>query len=416
MRKLLAAVLLAPALAAASGYEVPNVNARDLALVSSAVAAQRDAGATNVNPAALSRLQGLSLNLNGSMLALFTDWEAPEGSLVTGKDSTNLHPVPPVSLFAAYGTKLDGRGVGIGFGMGNPAGGNMFWDNQWEGRGRIITVQRRVYGFYLNGGVEVIPDVLRLGGGGIYYHGTQYLKQGVEPVPGAYAELAVDGGAFAYEVAAELKPFRDVPLTFGVDYKHKGHMDHSGDGNFVVPPGLESPGTADQGVDTQLTVPNLLHVGVAWRPVKPLQLTFGWSLARFVVYKEDLIVGDQGLTIVVPRDYRNGYGFRLGAEYDLSPRWQLRAGLFRDHSGLRTRTYSPSLPDGDAWVGALGAGFAVVPNVQLNGGVYYANRDKVTSTEWRTAANPNGSFPGIYETEALIVSLGVAWTIDLGNP
>jgi long-chain fatty acid transport protein len=415
MRKLLAAVLLAPALALASGYEVPNVNARDLALVQSGVAAQIDAGATNVNPAALSRIEGLSLSLSGSILALTTSWDAPAGSGLTGSEDTNFHPVPPVALFAAYGTKLGGRGVGIGTGMNTPGGGNMFWDDDWEGRGRIITVQRRVYAFFLNGGVEVIPDMLRLGGGGIYYHGTQYLKQGVQPVDGAYGELAVDGGGFAYEAAAELKPLRDLPLVFGVDYKHKGHMEHSGDGNFVVPPGLESPATQDQGVDTTLTMPNLLNVGVSYRVAKPLLLMATYSFARFVVYKEDRFVGDQGLTLVVPRDYRNGYTFRFGAEYDLNPRWQLRAGFLRDISGLRTRTYSPTLPDGSAWAGALGASWKVLPTLAVNGTFYYAMRDAVESTEWRSATNPNGSFPGNYDTAGLIASLGISWRMDLGG-
>ena len=415
-KTLIAAVLLVPGLALASGYEVPNVNPRELAMVSSTVAAQpAEAAATNVNPSALSKVEGLALSLSGSMLSLHTEWKAPAGSGLAGSAKTDFHPVPPVALFAAYGTKLADRGVGVGFGMGNPAGGNMFWEDDWQGRGRIITVQRRVYGFYLNGGVEVIPDMLRIGGGPIYYYTTQYLEQGVQPIPGATAELEASGGAFSYEVAAEFKPLRDLPLTFGVDYKHKAHMDQEGEANFEVPPALLSETIQDQDVDTSLTMPNLLHVGVGFRPVKPLLLTAGWSLVRFSVYQEDLFEGSTGLTISVPRDYRNGYGLRFGAEYDVNRTWTVRGGFFRDFSGLRTNTYSPTLPDSDSWVVAGGASYRVRQNFAVNGAFYYADRDRVESTEWRSAENPTGSFPGSYKTRAYIASLGITYNTALGQ-
>jgi long-chain fatty acid transport protein len=415
---ILAAVLLAPALATASGYEVPNVNPRDLAMVSSTVAAQPgEAAATNVNPAALSRVEGLSLSLSGSMLSLHTKWTAPAAAApqgLTGSARTDFHPVPPVALFAAWGTKLGARGVGLGVGMGNPAGGNMFWEDDWQGRGRIVTVQRRFYGFYANGGVEVIPDVLRVGGGAIYYYATQYLEQGVQPFPGAIAELETTGGAFSYEVAAEFKPLRDVPLTFGVDYKHKAHTKQEGKANFDVPPALESATIQDQDVETALTMPNLLHVGLAYRPVRPLLLTAGWSLARFVVYQEDRFVGSTGLEIVVPRNYGNGFGYRFGAEYDLTPAWTVRGGFFRDVSGLTTDTYSPTLPDSDSWVVAGGASYRLSRQLKVNGAFYYADRDRVEATD-TTVTNPAGSFPGTYKTRAYIASLGLTWNAPLGQ-
>jgi long-chain fatty acid transport protein len=411
--KILAAVLLAPSLALANGYEVPNVQPRDLAMVSSAVAAQQGASATNSNPAALSKLEGLNLSLAGSILSLSTSWKAPTGSQLTGSADTKFSPVPPVSLFAAYGTKVAGRGLGVGFGLGIPGGGNMHWEDDWTGRGRIVTVERRVYGLYLNGGYEVVPEVLRVGGGGIYYYGSQYLKQGIQPVEGAFGELSAKGGGFAYEAAAELTPLRGVPLSFGIDYKHKGTMEMSGDGHFEVPPALRGPSTQDQKVKTNLTMPNLLAVGAAYRPTKPLLLTAAWTFSRFVVYREDLFVGDQGISITVPRNYRNGYGFRFGAEYDVNKAWTVRGGLFRDISGLQANTYSPTLPDANAWVGAAGASWRVRPDLAVNGAAYYAIRDRVHSAEWRSATNPNGSFPGIYDTTALVVSAGITWRTDV---
>jgi long-chain fatty acid transport protein len=414
MRKLIVtALLLAPLLALGNGYDVPNVAPRDLALVSSGVAAQEGASATNVNPAALSRVEGLNLSLAGSGLWLNTTWN-PAGSAFAGTPSqhTDFNLAPPVSLFAAYGGKVEalgGRGAGIGFGMGVPFGGNVYWSDEWIGRGRIITVTRRVYGIYLNGGLELVPGILRIGGGPIYYYGTQYLKQGVEPFPGAYGELAVKGGGWSWALAAEITPLADVPLTIGVSYKHKGHTTQTGDGNFVVPAGLNTTATQDQNVTTELIMPNLLDVGLAYRVSKPVLLMATYSFARYVVYKEDLFAGSAGLRLIVPRFYGNGYTVRVGAEWDVNRRWTVRGGALRDISGVDIDHWSPTLPDSNAWAAAAGATYRVNPDLALNVALYGALLDEVTTTNNRTPTNPEGTFPGAFKSTAVIGSFGVTW-------
>ena len=83
------AALLLPAAAFAGGYAVPNTNARDLAMAGSAGAAQKDATAAYVNPAALSGLEGLSVVVNGTMIDFRSTWNAPDGS---ASSQSNLIP------------------------------------------------------------------------------------------------------------------------------------------------------------------------------------------------------------------------------------------------------------------------------------------------------------------------------------
>ena len=73
-KTLVAVALLAPAVALANGYSLPNVNARDLGAAGALVAAQRDAAATWQNPAALSKLDGLDLSFSASLLVNSTTW------------------------------------------------------------------------------------------------------------------------------------------------------------------------------------------------------------------------------------------------------------------------------------------------------------------------------------------------------
>ena len=412
----LAAAALLPALALANGYDVPSVTPRDLALVESGTAAQNDAGATFANPSALSKVKGLSLNVAGSILNLATDWSAPSGSNMAGSPgaSTKTKPVPPVALYAAYGFDASGIPVGIGLGMNLPGGGNMYWEDTWAGRGHIITVDRKVYGFYLTGGVEVMKD-LRVGGGLVYYYTTEYLKQGVQPSDATYGELATKGGAPSFDLSAEWTPaIESSPLTFGADFKYKAKQTLKGDGSFVVqnallqPSPTGAPPPVDQGVTHDLTYPSVLNVGVAYRPpVKGLQLTFVYTWNGYSVYTDDTFVGDKGTTISVPRNYKDGMTFRLGGEYETTPKLTLRAGIERDLSGFNTDTYSPTLPDGNSWSFGLGAAWKLTPDLSVAATAFYALFDQVQSTG-------TTALPGIYNTNVLIVSAGVTWRTDLG--
>jgi len=403
---LAAAALLLPALALGNGYSVPNVSPRDLALAGSTIASQRDAGATFMTPAALSRLDGLNLSLAVSALDLEATWTGPGGS-----NSMLFRPAPPVGLFAAYGTTLKERRVGVGFGMTVPFGGNVHWPEGWgDGLGpfRVLEVTRRTYGFYLTGGIEVLPW-LRLGGGPIYYRTTEYLKQAtsytpVSATPGE-GELGAAGGAFSYDVAAEVD-VPGLPLSFALDYKHKGKQTLEGRAHFTnVPPALEV-NLADQDASHVLTIPNVLALGVAFRPVAPLNLTFAYTFDRYRVYEEDRFIGALGAEVIVPRHYRNGYTLRLGAEWQALKQLEVRAGLQRDVSGYESTTLSPSLPDASSWGFTAGAGWAFTPSLAVNAGLFLAVMDTVT------ASGPE-AFPGSYDIHAVIASLGLVWQLDL---
>ena len=403
---ILAIVLLVPGLASASGYEVIAANPRDLALSSSTVAAQVDAGAAFFNPAALSKLEGPAVSVAGSMLHIWTDWTAREGSGLSGSATTEFHPVTPIAVYAGWGTKLAGRGLGVGVGVGNPFGGNVFWADDWQGRGRIIEVQRRFFGTYLTAGYEIIPQ-LRVGGGLVWYYGMEYLKQGIQPIEGAFGELDTKGGAFSYDVSAEIQPLLDLPLTLGLDYKHKAHATLKGDGNFVVPPALDSPATQDQDVEHEITLPNLFTWGVGFRVAKPVLVTLQHSWSRWVVYQSDTFVGDKGLTLSVPRDYRNGNVIRGGVEWQATPSLALRLGALKDFSGLRETTYSPTLPDGHTVGVSTGLTWAFGSRgLALNAAFFYGYRPEVVT---------EGDFamPGTFQTDVVFASLGVSWNTDL---
>jgi len=410
MRKLLAtAATLLPAAAFAGGYAVPNINARDLALGGAGGAAQDSAAATYANPAALSRLDGLNLSIGFSLIDFRSTWT--DSYRFSNGESVTMTPkgVFPPAIYAAYGLTLpNDMRLGIGAGFTVPGGGFVFWPSSWPGSDRIIYVDRKVYGLYLTGGVQVHPQV-RLGGGLVYYRTTEHLMQGLNVLSSqASIELGTAGGAVSYDLSAEVAPIKILPLTLSVDYKHQGVQKLTGRAHADNLPDALRPSLLEQGVTHTLTYPNVFNFGAAYRPIEPLLVVFGWSWERFHVYKDDVFAGDRGVTVVVPRDYKNGYTLRLGGEFQALPMLRARAGLLRDTSPSRPETLSPTLPDASSWALSLGVGYTVAPGIEVNATYFH---------DWQEEVKTVGTeaFPGTYNTRANIFAISATWAVPLGG-
>ena len=408
--------LALPTAAFANGYDVPNVNPRDLAVGSSFVAAQEDAAATYVNPAALARLDGLSLSLGGSILDNRTTWNAPAGSGLAGSPTDSvMSAVFPVSLFASYSGVVAGHGLGFGVGFNVPAGAHVFWPDGWAGRERVIKVDRRVYAFYASAGLEIVKQ-LRVGGGLVVYRGVEDLLLGIGP-GGGTARLSAAGNKASFDLSLELTPFDDIPLTIAVDYKHQAIMNLTGTAHFAVAPTLQGT-LQDQDASHVLPYPNQFHVALAYKLIPPLTLGFTYTLSRYVIYANDFFQPTKPLPdpIVVPRNYGNGYTLRFGAEWLATRHLALRAGFERDISGLpkvsgasplTSPTFSPTLPDSNSWIGAVGAGWKFARNFSISAAFFYAKMDDVQSTA--TTNTATGPFPGLYNTHVFVYSLGLVY-------
>jgi long-chain fatty acid transport protein len=424
-KTIVASLILAPSLALASGYSLPNTNPRDLAMCASSVAAQRDSGAAFALPAALSRLDGPSVRIAGGGVNVFNTWQDPAG-VAPDTDMENALALIG-SASAAYGGRLamlGDRGWGVGIGLQPFGGAIVEWPEDWTGRYRITDVDRRSISGALTAGIELIPQV-RLGGGLLYYYTMQEFKQKLclacagAGTTDATATLDLSGGALSYDVSAEITPVQGLPLTFAVDYKHKATQELDGDVKWegLGPLAGANPLLFDQDVEQTLTIPNLLNIGVAYRVIKPLLVTFAFTFDRWVVYDADDFVGSvPGARITVDRKYRNGQTYRAGAEYDINPAVQVRAGVQRDVSGLRTSMYHPTLPDGSSWAGSLGATYKFARGFSLDAAVFYAAMDDVTSTDNGADPNPpggspftSGTFRGTYSPSALVYGLALGW-------
>ena len=403
---LAAAALLVPASAFAGGYIVPNTNPRDMGMADSAIAAQYSAAATVKNPSALAGQEGFDISVSGSLIDLESTWNDSFGVSPKKNDSASLstRPAYPPTLFASYGGKYNAMGYGVGVGVSVPGGGQVYWPGGWTGAQQVTSVDRRIYGIYAMLAVQPIRQ-LKVGGGLIYYRGTEHLTQDVNFISQVGgAELGTAGGQPTFGLSAEITPVADLPLTFGFDYKHQALINFTGFAHFDNAPAALKPGALDQNVTHALMFPNQFNAGVAYRPIAPLLVSAGFTFERFVVYRQDAFVGALGTTVTVPRDYHNGQTYRLGAEYAVLPALKVRAGVLRDISPTNTDRLHPSIPDASSTAVTVGATFNLTPNLELSGAYFFDKEDTTTTSSAET-------FRGSYDTHSNILSVGLAYRI-----
>ena len=401
MRRLIAALILAPAAAFAGAYAIPNENARDLALSQSDVAAQNGPEAAKQNAAALAGQEGFAISASAEMLYNRTSWSDPKLGSASLRPKANFPP----EIAASYGSKLpNGMPYGVGIAFLVPGGGSLVWPTGWAGAGRIQEVDQKVY--LVQGGVAIEPiPWVKLGASLLYYRITETLSQQLDFLGSTgLASLGLAGDKFTYGLSGEFH-VPEIPLTIGVDYRHQAPMTISGHAHFDNVPPTFASALQDQAATEAVTVPNELYIGAAYDVLPNLKVMGSWSLERWRVYGSDTYVGEKGLVITVPRDEHNAWVYRLGGEYTHVPFWgplTLRAGLQRSISEQPTGLISPTLTDANSWAVSVGAGYDLPAGLRLDLGYQFAFFDTVTATGIE-------AFPGSYDTHAHLLSLGVTW-------
>jgi long-chain fatty acid transport protein len=407
MRTLIIAVtILAPAAASAGGYLVPSAAPREVGLGQAATAAQDGPEAISLNTAAVAGQEGIAVGIGAEILNNRTEWSDPNlGSASLSETNT------PVGIAVTYGARLDGGmawGAGIGFGV--PGGGSLSWPTGWAGQESIQSVKQQIFG--ITGGAAFQPlPYLRLGASYIRFQATEEIHQKINFLDHfADAGIALSGGANSFGLAAELK-LPAFPLSFGVTYIHKAEMELDGDAHFAdVPPAFQTL-LHDQSLSHKVVVPSVFTIGAAYEAMPGLTLMANYEFEGWSIYHEDEFVGESGFAVTVPRDYNNAHVIRAAGEYarpEFMQALTLRAGILRSISDQPPETISPSLTDASSWAVSIGAGYNVMPNVRIDVGYQHAFFDTVT-------AMGDEAFPGSYDTNVDIFSVGVGWRSELGS-
>jgi long-chain fatty acid transport protein len=404
---IITATILAPAVASAGGYLIPSSDPRALAVAQASVADEGGASALSLNTAALAGSEGLDIAVGGMFLNNHTEWSDP----TLGSASLSEISTPP-ALAISFGGKLpQDRAWGVGVGFGAPAGGLLKWPTGWAGQESIQSVDQKVFAIQAGGAFQLLPNV-KIGASYIRFQATEELHQSLNFLDHfGSAGLGMAGGGNSFGIATEIR-VPNLPLSFGASYTHSSDIDLSGHVHFSDVPAAFQPMLHDQDVTENLLIPDVVFAGAAYEVMPNLKVMAAYSFEHWSDYKSDTFVGKDGFKVAVNRNYNNSHVIRLGGEWKhvpFMPQLTLRAGILRSISDQPADTLSPSLTDASAWAPSIGAGFNILPDLRVDLGYQHAFFDAVSAQPMSEA------FPGTYDTNVYLISLGVNWRMDLAN-
>ncbi len=120
--------------------------------------------------------------------------------------------------------------------------------------------------------------------------------------------------------------------------------------------------------------PWILKLGVAYKPIEDLTLAFDAQLTGWNTYRElNIIFPDplQSFNQTITKDYRNAWCFHLGAQYALTKRFDLRAGLMVDTTPVNDAYYNPETPGMTKIEPTVGFSFRPIDNLSIDLAMMY---------------------------------------------
>ncbi|MDP8213816.1 MAG: outer membrane protein transport protein [Candidatus Euphemobacter frigidus] len=275
--------------------------------------------------------------------------------------------------------------VKVGLTVNAPFGLATKYPDDWKGRYHGVKSDLSIVGISPTVAVEVLPDLLSLGGSvNVEYadakltnaidFGTILMAAGTTPQAlDGFADLTGDDWAVGYSLGLLCTITPDTRI--GISYRSKVDHKLSGKVKFGVPATargiLDAMGLSNYFIDThasaRLTLPETLGLGAyqqlgeAFAVMADVTWT-GWS--RF---KELVVNFNSGQEPSVTEEHWTDIMcYRLGLNYFPDPKWTIRVGTAYDEGAVKTAYRTPRIPDNDRIWLSVGAGYQFTDDLRMD--------------------------------------------------
>lgn len=434
---ILAAVTVAMAAinCSAEGYQVNTLSAKQMGMGHTGVAQKLGAESMIFNPAGMAYMDD-AVNFSGSFTAIFADGECKLPSGQTYK--TNNDPSTP--LAANLGMSVNDK-FKAGISFYTPYGSGINWGENWPGAVLNQSVTLKSFTVQPTLSYRIIPQ-LSIGVGAMVTWGTVDLNKGLVPAEsfnmmlgGAWptsdmpASINLNGKtAVAVGVNAGLMWDVSEKVTVGASYRSKMNLKMKSGTASLTYAANDLAAGALQGflgvlnqANFQASMPAaaVLNFGVAYRPVDKLLLAFDAQWTDWSAYKSlDVEFLSEALAPFnqhIPKNYKDSWAFKLGSQYSLTDRLDLRLGLVLDTTPVRSDHYNPETPGMTKLEPSVGFSFSPVKWLSIDASLLYVAGlgHKHGTVEYedliaKKAGNPNymRTFEASYHVTAINPSIG----------
>lgn len=388
--------------AAAEGYQVNSLSTRQLGMGHTGVALKLGAESMLFNPGALA-FSDRTMMLSGSFTAIAPTATATINGTVNKTDNKMSTPLGIYGAFRIY----DNLYAGVAF--YTPYGSSINWTRNWPGAILNQSVDLKVYTLQPTISWQITPK-FSVGAGLTIGWGSVNLTKGLVDASQLDLLLQLQGAGNMVQNAllgsdlptqypqfghvspasANLKGNSAVAMgvnigamyefnkkwTVGASFRTQMNM-HVKAGLVTVEYAndmarqilqAELNNLNSTNFDSTMPCPWVLTAGVSYKPLNKLTLAFDAQLNGWAAYKKlDITFAEQGqFDQHLVKDYHNSTTWHLGAEYALTPRLDLRAGLMLDTSPCNKNHYNPETPGTTRIEPSVGFSFRPIKNLSID--------------------------------------------------
>jgi long-chain fatty acid transport protein len=429
--------------------------------------------AIHYNPAGLALESGYRIYVDGSLAWLTRGYERPADALNNPNPSAaeiaansgrnelnNLIASPFIGFVTDFGSGLP---FGVGLAAYVPFGGSSVWDEvepvegfpgSSDGSQRWYNIEGTIRSLTLSlGGAYRFESIgLSVGLGANLYlsevntirarnaDGTDDLVSDDGSLKEGRSLADVNSTDFGLGIGVIWEALDDV-LWIGASYQSQpsfgADMEHTGTLENAL--AISQPSLNDLTITQQL--PDVFRLGFRYRPMPNLELRLDGNYQRWSVFEQQCLVntdtssnlsgvcsfnadgshtnpGTTDAAAVVQnlvRNWNDTWGVRIGGSFWVTPDVELILGVSYDSNAVPDNALEPALPDFDKIIPAIGAQIDFTDWFQaqltvLN--VFYLERDTtgVATAERFLVPSRQPSSGGIYESNALVINLGLGFT------
>jgi long-chain fatty acid transport protein len=372
------------------------------------------------NPATMTQFRGLTTETDLTGIFPFADNTVLPGSMFAnlgGTGNVGLDALVP----ASYTTWQVNPNLWLGLSVNSPFGLSDRFPDSWAGRNYALDTTLRTY----NAAPSIayrVNDWISIGVGVQLQYASADLKTGIVE-PGFLTYVSGHGWGFGATAGVTFTP---GPWTqIGVGWRSAIDQDIRGTLSLTAPPvpAFAPPFSTPGSANTTINLPDVVSAGIRQRVTDAITLmgTVEWSnwsrIGTSVVTQPSGAPALVATTpVTLPFQYRDGWYFAIGGEYQWTQQLAVRAGIAFESSPVTDQVRTPVVPDADRLHVAGGLSYAVSPQLTLDLAYTHIFVNDASIDISPTSGNPFfnpqlGSYVGTSSPHVDIISLGLRYKL-----
>lgn len=387
--------------AQATGFQLRETSVKSLGRANSGTAvAEGDASVVSGNPAAMVNLDTTTVRTDVTVIDLTAKFTGGGTTAVgtplnggSGGDPGDPIAVPALAVVMPMTGAFEG--LTLGASVSAPFGLKTEYDAAWVGRYNAITSDLKTVDLTLSAALK-LHETFSIGAALVYERADVTLSNAIDygtaicvasgvascfnpaspfrpQANDGTVEISGDDTGFGWLFGAQWRPTDKL----SIGYAHRSEIDHDleGEADFTIPQSVAAVFGAtgnmsanDGAIFAPLTTPSIDTLSVrydfsdSFRMMADIQATDWHSLKSVTVYRSN------GALLGPPEAFNwdDTMYYSLGAEFDLSDSFTLRAGVAIDETPTNNEARTPRLPDNDRNLYSVGLTWNMSSNLSID--------------------------------------------------